>query len=554
VINIIDSIAAIYQKEMVYHCSKWNRDYNSWLSNVENLRDAARRRPDIVKQQLKDWFGYSQEVNVSFKNASSITGQISFDDICSIGATYNGTLPKGTITKVKFIPPQGYKFWKATRKTNGSYVNYFVRSGDIWKYWDKGEGINTNWYSKDYNDSDWNEGPSQLGYGDGDEKTVVSYGGVDTNKFITTYFRKKFNYDKTLNATNFKIRILYDDGAVIYLNGQPIDTLNFFVNDISYSTFANVAADESTFTEISLNSAYLVDGENTIAVEIHQCSATSSDISFDLELLGNISGDVEQKTIYSSNFYDTINTNVEYVAYFQENTQIDGLVINEIAVNNWTNPDEFNEYDEWVELKNISNKPIDLSQLYFSDSIESPYKYKIKFNPSINCLLDPDNYCILWADGQSYQGYNHMNFKISDNYSLYIIQKVGENPVIIDKVNFIKLYGKYTYGRYSDGYGDFIKLCHATFSSENNNEGCPVIVENVLNDKNIMAYFNNHTKQLIVNNINTHYHIMIYDINGELLYKFYLKKYSETINLSNISKGVYFVKVDNSEIFKIVVF
>ena len=61
---------------------------------------------------------------------------------------------------------------------------------------------------------------------------------------------------------------------------------------VNYQTPASVAvggADETTFYSATLNAGYLVPGTNVLAVEIHQSSPGSSDISFDLELTGVIS-------------------------------------------------------------------------------------------------------------------------------------------------------------------------------------------------------------------------------------------------------------------------
>jgi hypothetical protein len=46
--------------------------------------------------------------------------------------------------------------------------------------------------SPTFDDSTWSNGVAQFGYGNGDEKTVVSYGGNANNKYVTTYFRKQF--------------------------------------------------------------------------------------------------------------------------------------------------------------------------------------------------------------------------------------------------------------------------------------------------------------------------------------------------------------------------
>jgi hypothetical protein len=56
---------------------------------------------------------------------------------------------------------------------------------------------------------------------------------------------------------------------------------------VSHQTFALAAVggdDENTFFESSVDPDLLVEGQNVIAVEIHQANATSSDISFDMQL------------------------------------------------------------------------------------------------------------------------------------------------------------------------------------------------------------------------------------------------------------------------------
>ena len=47
-----------------------------------------------------------------------------------------------------------------------------------------------------------------------------------------------------------------------------------------------VGGDENTFFATNLSPALLVNGTNVLAVEIHQVNLTSSDLSFDLELVG----------------------------------------------------------------------------------------------------------------------------------------------------------------------------------------------------------------------------------------------------------------------------
>jgi hypothetical protein len=58
---------------------------------------------------------------------------------------------------------------------------------------------------------------------------------------------------------------------------------------IGYTTLASTtvnAPDETAFFETSVPALNLINGTNLLTVEVHQASATSSDLGFDLELVG----------------------------------------------------------------------------------------------------------------------------------------------------------------------------------------------------------------------------------------------------------------------------
>ncbi len=159
-----------------------------------------------------------------------------------------------------------------------------ISSGQAWKYLDNGTDQGTAWRGVGFNDASWASGPSQLGYGDGDEATVVSYGGNASNKYITTYFRKTFSIS-SLN-TNYLLRIKRDDGVAVYINGVEVFRDNLAANP-NYQTLATNATDDgNTWLETSIAASNFQIGNNTIAVEIHQTTISSSDISFDCELIG----------------------------------------------------------------------------------------------------------------------------------------------------------------------------------------------------------------------------------------------------------------------------
>lgn len=163
-----------------------------------------------------------------------------------------------------------------------------IAANGAWKYLDNGSNAGTSWYSATFNDVTWSSGAAQLGYGDGDEAKVVSYGADANNKYITTYFRKTFNVSNPSLYTWLKMELMRDDGAVVYLNGVEMHRTNMPTTAIAYNTLATTAvanADESAFYVTNLNTTSLVAGTNVIAVEVHQNAVTSTDISFALRLL-----------------------------------------------------------------------------------------------------------------------------------------------------------------------------------------------------------------------------------------------------------------------------
>jgi hypothetical protein len=167
-----------------------------------------------------------------------------------------------------------------------------VPSGAIWKYLDNGSNQGTAWRARTFGDSAWKSGAAPLGYGDGDEATIVSYGPDSSAKYITTYFRHAFTVPDPSAVGALSLGVLRDDGAVVYLNGTEVFRTNMPGGTIGAATLASTAlggSDETTYVTAAVNPGLLAAGTNVLAVEIHQAGATSSDISFDLRLTASSS-------------------------------------------------------------------------------------------------------------------------------------------------------------------------------------------------------------------------------------------------------------------------
>ncbi len=162
-----------------------------------------------------------------------------------------------------------------------------INAGTDWKYLDNGSDQGSPWTAVSFNDSLWASDPAQLGYGDGDESTTVSFGPNSGANYITTYFRRKFVINDPASVSSLSLRLLRDDGALVHLNGSEIYRNNMPGGAIGYLTPAPASVpDENAWYASPVNPGYLVPGTNTVAVEMHQAGGGSSDLSFDFELTG----------------------------------------------------------------------------------------------------------------------------------------------------------------------------------------------------------------------------------------------------------------------------
>ncbi len=172
-----------------------------------------------------------------------------------------------------------------------SVGTFLVPTGATWRYLDDGSDPGTAWRATAFNDSGWAQGPAELGYGDGGEATVVNCGPsaptCNAGNFITTYFRKTFTVSDAGSIAALELKILRDDGALVYLNGTQVVRTNMPAAPIAYTTPASTAVSgsgETAFNTFALAPASLVNGTNVLAVEVHQSGATSSDVSFNASL------------------------------------------------------------------------------------------------------------------------------------------------------------------------------------------------------------------------------------------------------------------------------
>lgn len=192
----------------------------------------------------------------------------------------------------------------AKPETAGTNVTLAAKGG-TWRYLDDGTApSSTSWRGgSGFDDSKWKSGAAQLGFGDGDEKTIITGGvlgdaGADAAdsadapiiNFTAYYFRRFFTVTGAADFDEVTVRLLRDDGAVVYLNGTEVIRSNMPSGTITNSTRAStnvVDPEENLYLVFVVPAALLKEGANVLAVEVHQSNSGSNDLSFDLELVGH---------------------------------------------------------------------------------------------------------------------------------------------------------------------------------------------------------------------------------------------------------------------------
>ncbi len=177
--------------------------------------------------------------------------------------------------------------WASGKDRNAPPLDNLVliEEKSVWRYLDNGSNQGTGWLMPGFDDSQWPSGPAMLGYGDSTVYgTTLKFGPNSNNRFITYYFRKNFQIDQISWLDTIDLRLLIDDGAVVYVNGQEVVRRNMPTGTITHTTLAAVSVVDTDISNHRIPINYFVGGTNTIAVEVHQVGVTSSDIRFDLVL------------------------------------------------------------------------------------------------------------------------------------------------------------------------------------------------------------------------------------------------------------------------------
>jgi len=247
------------------------------------------------------------------------------------------------------------------------------------------------WTDSNFDDSSWSSGPGGLGYGDGDDATIVDI----KNIAYSIYIRQSFIL--TSPTTNsLTLTVNYDDGFIAYLNGYEIARKNmgvfgeFFAHNQPSTGEHEIEVTPETIV-LPDASDFLVNGTNVLAIQTHNHIINSSDLTIKADLSAD---GFPYQFVYYTNIW-------KYMIGTSEPAAI---------------PNPPKEYDDdfidWVELYNNSPTSINLKGWSLTDNKDKPGKWEFP-----ETTIPAGGYLVVLCDNQNItsttNAYLHTNFKLT---------------------------------------------------------------------------------------------------------------------------------------------
>ncbi len=488
-------------------------------------------------------------------------------------------IPRSHFSGTMFAPatltakaPAGYRFkgWVADGQV-GTGTQLFGTDAE-WKYNDQGSLDGQDWKAVSYDDSGWNQAQAPFGYGNvgiagtPDYHTTLDFGGNSSQKRPTYYFRKVLHLDqKPASGDVYQLNYYVDDGFVAYVNGTEVGRYLMNNGEVHYTDYSTTyVGSQAGAGTIAIDNALLHAGDNVIAVEVHNTSATSSDIYWTANVTAltkddatfvSTSADLDLTTLGGP---QTCNLVASFEALPAEELVANlasPIKVNEVGASNAVFINDFFKKNDWIELYNTTDTDLDAAGLYVSDDLDNPLKYQIPTG-TINTIIPAHGHLIVWADKLEPSTQLHASFKLGNNDGERVVLTASdefennntayfaEHPDMrgyVDCLTYSQHKGDESVGRYPDGGHSLYRLTRPTIAWSNYTHSFDAYLgeeENVMDNQvadfalhfmpgwNWMSHplsqpiavgtFKDHANQVLARSLEAHYSSQTQSMQGSL--------------------------------------
>ena len=214
---------------------------------------------------------------------------------------------------------------------------------------------------------------------------------------------------------------------------------------------------------------------------------------------------------------------------------VGSLLINEVLASNDSLLFDLNgEDDDWIELVNTTNTPIDLAGFYLSDNPLNLMAWVFPAGTSIPA----NGYLLVWADKDTLQQGLHANFKISADGE-YVYLSHGFN--VHDQISFGPQIANISYARCPDAGLDFATILPTPLANNNCNIG---IQE--MEALQVQVYPNPFLEVLHIVSHEEHVQITVRNINGQTLQTQQINTGKYQLDASSWARGLYLIELQSA--------
>lgn len=280
-----------------------NRSKTSWLvwslaaslsacSGSEDLDSSSNAssssQPDAMEASVQ--INEAAPVNSSFADADGDTPDWfelvnRTDDSVSLRGWSVGD--KGDLSSAWVFPdvqlPGGaiLRVWASDKdRAETSTYQPLITQGDYFEYVVPDETTPVEWMATDFDASGWAQGPSGFGFADQDDETIID----PTSSAI--FLRREFTLNDPAELETLWLHMDYDDGFVAYINGVEVARSNMTDARPAYDALAEQGREATLYQNQPLeaftieNAAEVLQaGQNVLAIQVHNVTSDSSDLS-----------------------------------------------------------------------------------------------------------------------------------------------------------------------------------------------------------------------------------------------------------------------------------
>lgn len=140
--------------------------------------------------------------------------------------------------------------------------------------------------------------------------------------------------------------------------------------------------------------------------------------------------------------------------------------INEVSAANGIHVNEYFKRNDWVELYNTTDEPIDVAGMYLSDNEKKPLKYQIsKGDSQTSTTIPAHGYLIVWCDKLESKDQLHASFKLDADGGSVLLTAADESWS--DRLIYTEHHADQAVGRYPDGGNDIFVINVPTIAQSN---------------------------------------------------------------------------------------